>query len=68
MDRMLEFLSNKILDPNYTIEISAKFPNLLLLIVTKAFPLDKQSIKLHNHQQKCIALGKLLNGSPDILK
>lgn len=70
MDRMLDFLSAKILETDCTVEIRDRFPNLLLLIVTKAFPIaDDLSCSAHNlHQKKCIAFGKLVNSSKDILQ
>lgn len=71
MDRMLGFLSAKILETDCTVEIRDRFPSLLLLIVTKAFPItdDVNSARQNDlHQKKCIAFGKLVNFSPDILQ
>ena len=64
MDKILEFLCTKVVDPHYTCEIRDNFPDLLLLIVSKAFPLNSNG----NHLMKCIALGKLLQSSQDIIK
>lgn len=64
MDEILNFLSDKIIDPNYTEQIGKKFNDILLLIVTKCFKFDADDLLLH--PTKCVALAKLLRFSPDV--
>lgn len=66
MEEILDFLGTHILDPTYTDEIGARFNDILLLIATKCFPLDVTNVNLH--QQRCIALAKLIKYSTDIQK
>lgn len=64
MDEVLNYLSEKIVDPKYTEQIGENFNDISFLIVTKCFGfrIDDSVI----HQKKCVALAKLLRFSPDI--
>lgn len=65
MDQVLDFLGEKILDSEYTLQIGQKFNDILPLIVTKKFTFSgKEDVSLH--QRKCVALAKLLPFSSDI--
>lgn len=64
MEEILDFLSEKLIDPNFTHKIGTNFGDILLLVVTKSFSFDASDTLLH--QKRCIALSKLLKLSPDI--
>lgn len=73
MDRALELLSHRLLDAQYTDAIRDSFPDLLMLIVTKAFPTPAppSPAAVHddaNHVAKCVALSKLVARSQHIRK
>lgn len=68
MDQILDLLCNRIIMPEYTDSIRDLFPDLLLLIVTKALPIANVNGIIKNHQHKCVALAKLANSAPEILK
>lgn len=73
MDQVLTLLANRILDSAHTTLIRNEFPSLLLLIVTKAFPIAADALperpltlNVAGHVQRCVALSKLVDASQDI--
>lgn len=72
MDQVLALLAQRILNSADTTIIRDEFPSLLLLIVTKAFPVNEElkggslRVNVANHIQRCVALSKLIDASQDI--
>lgn len=64
MEEILDFLNEKIIDDEYTTKIGEHFTDILLVVVTKSFTFHINDT--HLHQQRCVALSKLLKYSPDI--
>lgn len=70
MDRILGYLSDRILDPLYTGEIGRRFEDILPLILTHNVNYEaKQDDEfVFRHRRKCVALAKLLLFSPHAQK
>lgn len=72
MDQVLTLLATRILDPADTHIVRDEFANLLLLIVTKAFPIGEDvklaplTVNVEEHIRRCVALSKLVDFSQDI--
>lgn len=73
MDQVLQLLAKRILEPADTTIIRDEFPSLLLLIVTKAFPINDEESKgappvlnFTEYVRRCVALSKLIDSSQDI--
>lgn len=70
MDKAVDLLATRLVDPLYTESIRDNFPDLLMLIATRAFPTTafKQSQADEKHVAKCVALSKLVAHSQHIKK
>lgn len=72
MDQVLTLLAKRILDSAETNLVRDEFPSLLLLIVTKAFPINEGpkgvplTVNPGEHIRRCVALSKLIDSSQDI--
>lgn len=65
VDKILEIVGMKVLDSNYTELIGCKMYDILPLIVSKTYNLDKEDSDVY-HQKKCIALAKLQRFSREV--
>lgn len=69
VDKAVDLLSHRLLNAQYTDAIRDKFPDLLILIVTRAFPMPMPAaVPDVNHVAKCVALSKLVAKSQHIRK
>ncbi|XP_058456556.1 midasin [Malaya genurostris] len=77
MDQLVTVLGQLIVDPQYTEQIGSSFANVLLLIVTNAFNGSNDEaqflngtseMNVENHRRRCVALSKLINCCPSVLR
>ena len=72
-NEVLGILSNLLKSPQFTVHVAECFPDILLILLTLAIPLNRESLcdlKKSDilHRINCCILGKLVHEHPDVLR